>query len=168
MKSLEGQLPEPIEDVLIPAAFIESRWVQVLRAQKRLTDRLQQEKIAKQRDDLKGHVDSTREEIDSLHHSQADLQKTKNELEAKRDYLLQELNRVNQEIDTIDNNLSQIQLAIKKLEGEKQELARQAYQLHKSIQPIPGSADDDNSAIQEADEICLRVINVIQGSLGSL
>ena len=113
-------------------------------------------------------MDSSRNEINSLNCSQPDLQKTKGKLEAKRDLLLQELNRVNQEIDTIDNDLSQIQPAIEKLEGEKQELARQAYQLHKSIQPIPGSADDDNSAIQEADEIRLRVINVIQGSLGSL
>jgi len=148
LKSLEGQLPEPIEDVLIPAAFIESRRVQVLRAQKHLTDRLQQEKIAKQRDDLKGLVDSTREEIDSLHRSQADLQKTKSELEAKRDYLLQELNRVNQDIDAVDSDLSRIQPDIEKLEGEKQERARQAYQLHKSLQPIPGSANDDNKVIQ--------------------
>jgi len=64
--------------------------------------------------------------------------------------------------------LSQIQPAIEKLKGEKQERARQAYQLHKSLQPIPGSADDDNKAIQEADEIHLRAINVIQDSLGLL
>jgi len=87
---------------------------------------------------------------------------------AKRDFLLQELNRVNQDIDAIYNDLSQIQPAINKLEGEKQERARQAYQFHKSVQPIPGSADDDNRAIQEADEIRLRTINVIQNSLGSL
>ena len=66
--------------------------MQVLRAQKRLADRLQQEQTIKQRDDLKVLVDSTRNEIDSLNRSQADLQKTKSELEAKRDLLLQELN----------------------------------------------------------------------------
>ena len=98
--------------------------MQVLRAQKHLTDRLQQEKIDKQRDDLKGLVDSTREEIDSLHRSQADLQKTKSELEAKRDYLLQELNRVNQDIDAVDSDLSRIQPDIKKLEGECNTLPR--------------------------------------------
>jgi hypothetical protein len=32
LKSLEGQLPEPIEEALIPAAFIESRRVQIVRA----------------------------------------------------------------------------------------------------------------------------------------
>ena len=122
----------------------------------------------KQRDDLKGLVESTRSEIESLNHSQTALQKTKGELEAKRDFLLQELNRVNREIDVIDNDLSQIQSAIARLEGEKQEQARQAYQLHKSLRPIPGSADDDNRSIQEADKICLHVMNVIQNSLGSL
>ena len=121
-----------------------------------------------QRDDLNGLVESTRDEIESLNCSEAALQKTKGELEAKRDFLLQELNRVNREIDVIDNDLSQIQSAIARLEGEKQEQARQAYQLHKSLQPIPGSADDDNRVIQEADEIRLRVMNVIQNSLGSL
>ena len=88
LKSLEGQLPKPIEEALIPAAFIDSHQVQVLRAQKCLTDSLQQEQIAKQRDDLKGLVNSTREEIDSLNSAQANLQKTKGELEAKRDHLL--------------------------------------------------------------------------------
>jgi len=58
---------------LTPAAFIKSHRVQVLQAQKRLVDRLQQEQIAKQRDDLKSLVDSTREEIDSLHCTQANL-----------------------------------------------------------------------------------------------
>jgi hypothetical protein len=88
LKSLEGQLPKPIEEALIPAAFIDSHQVQVLRAQKCLTDCLQQKQIAKQRDDLKGLVNSTCEEIDSLNSAQANLQKTKGELEAKRDHLL--------------------------------------------------------------------------------
>ena len=168
LKSLKGQLPESIEEALIPAAFIESRRVQVVRAQKRLADRFQQEQTMKQRDVLKGLVESTRSEIESLTCSQTALQKTKGELEAKHDFLLQELNRVNREIDVIDNDLSQIQPAVARLEGEKQEQARQAYQLLKSLQPIPGSADDDNRVIQEADEIRLRVMNVIQNSLGSL
>ena len=85
---MEGQLPELIEEALTPAAFIESHRVQVLKAQKRLADHLQQEQIIKQRDDLKGLVDSTRSEIDSLNQSQAGLEKTKGELEAKRDLLL--------------------------------------------------------------------------------
>ena len=45
-KSLDGQLSEPIEEALVPAAFIESHQVQVLRAKKCLADRTQQEQIA--------------------------------------------------------------------------------------------------------------------------
>jgi hypothetical protein len=76
---------------LTHAAFIESRRVQVLKAQKRLADRFQQEQIIEQKDDLKSLVDSIRSEIDSLNQSQAGLKKTKDRLEAKRDFLLQEL-----------------------------------------------------------------------------
>jgi chromosome segregation ATPase len=140
----------------------------VFRAKKRLADRLQQEEAIKKRDDVKGLVDSIRDKINSPNQSQADLEKTKGELTAKRDLLLQELNRVNQEIATVDNNLSQIPSAIEKLKEEKQEQAHQAYQLHKSLQPILGSADDDNREIQEANEIHLRAMNVIQNSLGPL
>jgi len=79
LKTLGGQLSEPIVEALIPAAFIESCRVQVLRAQKRLTDHLQHKQIIKQRDDLKGLVDSTRDQIDLLNQSLANLEKTKGE-----------------------------------------------------------------------------------------
>ncbi|PUZ56649.1 hypothetical protein GQ55_5G343400 [Panicum hallii var. hallii] len=134
LRSLEGQLPEPIEGALTPAAFIKSHRMRVLRAQKRLANRIQQEQIAKQRDELNGH----------------------------------ELQQVNQEIDVADSDLSQIQPTVEKLKSEKQDQASQAYQLHKSILPIPGSADGDNRAIQEADDIRLHTINVIRNSLGLL
>jgi chromosome segregation ATPase len=168
LKSLEGRLPESIEDALVPAAFIESHRRQVLKAQKRLADRTQQEQVAKQRDELKNQVGSICHEIDSLTHNLADLQKSKSDLEAKREHLLQELQQVNQDIDNADNELSQIQPSIEKLEIRKREQARQAYQLRRSIQLIPGSADDDKAAIREADEIRLRAINVIRDSLGLL
>jgi len=98
-----------------------------------------------------------------LHSTRAGLQKTKDDLETRRDALLQEFHQINQDIDAVDVDLSQIHPTIEKLEG-----ARQAYQLHKSLQPIPGSTDDDNQTIQEAEEIRLRAINVMQDSLGSL
>ena len=84
LKSLKGQLPEPIEEALIPAAFIESRQVQVLRAQKRLANRLQQEQAIKRRDDIKSLVDSTWAKIDSLTQSKAELEKIESSLEARR------------------------------------------------------------------------------------
>ena len=59
-------------------------------------------------------------------------------------------------------------ISTSQLEVEKQEQARQTYQLHKSLKPIPGSAEADNKEIQEADDIRLLVIFVIQDALGSL
>jgi len=152
LKSLRGQFSKPIEEVLIPAAFIESRQVQVLRAQKRLADRLQQEQSAKKRDDLKSLVDSTQAKIDSLTQSKVELEKTKSILEARRELLLKELEQVNQEIADVNNSLSKLPSALQWLEDEKYEQARQAYQLHRRLQPIPGSADTDQKEVQEADK----------------
>ena len=90
------------------------------------------------------------------------------DLEAKRERLIKELEQVNQEIADVDNKLSQLSMALQQLEAEKQEQARQTYQLHKCIKPIPGSAEADNKEIQDADDIRLRAISVIQNALGSL
>ena len=89
-------------------------------------------------------------------------------MEAERDRLLQELNRVNQAIDIADHDLSQISPAIAKLEEDKKKHARQAYQLHKSLRPISGSSVDNNQVIENIDQICLRVMKVIQEALGLL
>ena len=43
LEELEGKLPESIEDVLTPAAFIESHRAQFHKAQKQLANHLQQE-----------------------------------------------------------------------------------------------------------------------------
>ena len=119
LEDLEGKLLEAIEEALTPAAFIESHRVQVLKVQKQLADRLQQEKIPKQRDSSKALAESAVDEIKSLNDTQAGILRNKAVLEAKRDRLLQELNRVNQAIDTVDHDLSQIPSAIARLEEEK-------------------------------------------------
>ena len=43
LKSLKGTLPEPLEEALHPAAYIESHYISVLKAQKHLSDQLHQE-----------------------------------------------------------------------------------------------------------------------------
>ena len=103
---MEGKLPESIEEVLTLAAFIESHRVQVLKAQKQLADRLQQEEIASQRDNSKDLVKLACDKIKSLNDTQAAIRRNKAELEAKRDRLLQELSKVNQAIDPADHDLS--------------------------------------------------------------
>jgi hydroxylamine reductase (hybrid-cluster protein) len=87
LEDLEGKLPEPIEEVLTPAAFIKRHHVQVLRAQKKLADHLQQEDTTNQIDNSKALVKSACDEIKSLNDTQAAIQRNKAELEAERDCL---------------------------------------------------------------------------------
>ena len=143
LKSLKGTLPESLEEALHPAAFIKSHQISVLKAQKRLSDRLHQEQTIKQRDDLKNLVETTRGKIASLTQSKADMEQSKRDLEAKWKRLIKELEQVNQEIADVDNKLSQLPTALQQLEAEKQEQACQTYQLHKSIKTVPGSAEAD-------------------------
>ena len=161
LRSLKGTLPESLEEALHPAAYIESHQISVLKAQKRLSDRLHQEQTIKQRDDLKNLVGTTRGKIASLTQSKAAMEQSKRDLEAKRDRLIKELELVNQKIADVDNILSQLPTALQQLEVEKQEQARQTYQLHKSIKIVPGSAEADVQEIQIVDDIRLCAISVI-------
>jgi len=113
-------------------------------------------------------VEVTRGKIISLTQSKTDMEQSKRDLEAKREHLTKELEQVNQEIADVDNKLSQLPSALQQLEVEKQEQARQTYRLHKSLKPIPGSAKADSKKIQDADDIHLRAISIIQNALGSL
>ena len=68
----------------------------------------------------------------------------------------------------MDNRLSKLPTALQQLEAEKQEQARHTYQLHKSIKTVPGSIEADVKEIQDANDIRLRAISVIQNAHGSL
>src|SRR6185312_12347854 len=81
LKSLKGTLSESLEEALHPAAYIESHQISVLKAQKRLSDRLHQEQTIKQRDDLKSLVDATRGKIVSLTQSKVAMEQSKRDLE---------------------------------------------------------------------------------------
>ena len=168
MEELESKLPEPIEEALIPTAFIESHRAESNKAQRQLADSLQQEEIIKQRDNFEALAESAIGEIKSLNDTQASILRNKAALEAEWDHLLQALNQVNQAINTADHDLSQIPPAIAKLEEDKQKHARQPYQLHKNLRPISGSSVDNNQVIKNIDQIRLRTIKVIRETLGLL
>ena len=119
LKSLRGVLPESLEEALHPAAYIESHQIPVIKAQKRLSDRLHQEQAIKQRDDLKNLVETTHGKIASLTQSKADMEQSKRDLEIKPEHLIKELEQVNQEIAIVDNRLSQLPSALQQLEAKK-------------------------------------------------
>lgn len=103
-----------------------------------------------------------------MNRSQASLEKNKADLEARRQALVEEIARIDQEMFDVDDRLSQIPTSIAKLEQDKKSFVRQDRRLQKNIKPIPGSANDDQREIGEADVIRLRVIDVIQNLLGSV
>ena len=74
LRSLMGTLPKSLEEALHPVAYIESHQMSVLKAQKRLSDRLHQEQTIKQRDDLKNLVETTRVKIVSLTQSKVNME----------------------------------------------------------------------------------------------
>ena len=113
-------------------------------------------------------MEVTRGKIISLTQSKAEMEQSKKDLEAKRERLAKELGQANQEIADVDSRLSQLPSALQQLETEKHDQASQTYQLHKSLRPIPGSIKADKKEIQEADDIHLRAIAVIQSALGAL
>ena len=113
-------------------------------------------------------MEVTRGKIISLTQSKAEMEQSKKDLEAKRELLAKELEQINKEIADVDNRLSQLPSALQQLEIEKHEQASQTYQLHKCLRPISGSAEADKREIQEADDIRLRAIAVIQSALGAL
>ena len=119
LKSLKGTLSESLDEALHPTAYIESHQISVLKAQKRLSDRLHQEQTIKQRDDLKNLVETTHGKIASLTQSKADMEQSKRDLEVKRERLIKELEQVNQEIAIVDNRLSQLPSALQQLEAKK-------------------------------------------------
>ena len=88
---MKGSLPEFLKEALHPDAYIESSQIPVLKAQRRLSDRLQQEQTIKQRDDLKSLVEATRAKIISLTQSKVEMEQSKRDLEAKRERLAKEL-----------------------------------------------------------------------------
>ena len=112
LTSLKGTLSESLEEALHPAAYIECHQITVLKAQKRLSNRLHQEQTIKERDDLKNLVETTRRKIVSLTQSKVNMEQSKRDLEAKRERLIKELEHVNQEIADVDNRLSQLPTAL--------------------------------------------------------
>jgi chromosome segregation ATPase len=165
-KALQNQIPESVEEALIPAAFIESHQFEVLKAKKRLADRSKQEQVSQETEKLKAQADKIKEQIGVLNRSQEDLEEGIRKMKAKCEALLKEVREIDQAIASDEALLKPIPASIQKLEDEKLKYSRQAYRLHRSIQPIPGSADADRQIIENVNQIRLRAVDAIQHFLG--
>jgi len=87
------------------------------------------------------------------------------DLSAKREALLAELKQVEEALSQAQQEESQLPETIKLLEQERNVQGRKALQLKKKLKPVEGSADDDMKEIEEANQIRLRAISMIQALL---
>jgi len=78
---------------------------------------------------------------------------------------LAELKQVEEALSQAQQEESQLPKTIKTLEQERNTQARKALQMKKNLKPVEGSADEDIREIEEADQIRLRAISVIQALL---
>ena len=107
-------------------------------------------------------ADEKHKSIDILKSSGDVLKQKISDLSAKREALLAELEQVEEAQSQTQQEESQLPEAIKTFEEERNIQARKALQMKKKLKPVEGSADEDMTEIEEADQICLRAISAIQ------
>jgi len=114
---------------------------------------------------VKHLVDEKHKSISILKSSGDTLKQKISDLSAKREALLVELKQVEEALSQAQQEESQLPEMIKTLEQERNVQARKALQMKKKLKPVEGSADEDMKEIEEADQIRLRAISMIQALL---
>jgi len=166
-KALKGQIPVDAEEVLFQAAHLESRQLQYPKAAQRLTDRATHAQLSEEIMKVKHLADKKHKSIGVLKSSGDILKQKISDLSAKREALLAELKQVEEALSQAQQEESQLPETIKTLEQERNIHAHKALQMKKKLKPVEGSADEDIKEIEEANQIRLRTISVIQALLNA-
>ncbi|XP_066363546.1 uncharacterized protein [Miscanthus floridulus] len=164
-KTIRGQVPADVEEVLFPAAHLESRQLQYQRAAQRIADRAAQAQLKEEMLQLKQIADEKHKGIGNLQTSGAELKQKILDLSARKMALLAELKEVDAALTHAQQEESQLPNAIKALQQERDIQARKALAMKKKLKPVEGAADDDIKEMEEADQIRLRAILAIQSLL---
>jgi len=164
-KTLRCQIPADAEEILFKAAYLESRQLQYQKATQRLADRATHAQLSEEMIKVKLLVNEKHKNIGILKSSGDVLKHKISELSAKREALLTELKQVEEALSQAQQEESQLPETIKILEQERNVQARNALQMKKKVKPVEGSADDDIKEIEEANQIRLRAISMIQALL---
>ena len=164
-RTLRGQIPADVEEILFQAAHLESCQLQYQRAAQRLADRAAQTRLSKEMMKEKLLTDEKHKNIGILKSSGDALKQKVSDLSAKREAVLAELKQVEDALSQAQQEESQLPGTIKLLEQERNAHGRKALQLKKKLKPIEGSADDDIKEIETANQIRLRAISAIQALL---
>ena len=162
-KALRGQIPADAEDILFKAAHLEIRQLQYQKAAQRLANRATHAQISEEMMKVKLLANENQKSVGILKSSGDMLKQKISDLSAQREALLAELKQ--EALSQAQQEESQLPEAIKTLEEERNIQARKALQMKKKLKPVEGSADDDMKEIEEADQIRLRAISMIQALL---
>jgi len=164
-KTIRGQVPADVEEVLFPAAHLESRQLQYQRAAQRIADRAAQAQLKEEMLQLKQIADEKHKGIVNLQTSGAALKQKILDLSTRKIALLAELKEVDAALTHAQQEESQLPNAVKALQQERDIQARKALAMKKKLKPVEGAADDDIKEMEEADQIRLRAILAIQSLL---
>jgi chromosome segregation ATPase len=164
-KTLRGQVPADVEEIIFPAVHLESRQLQYQKAVHRIADRAAQAQLKEEMLQLKQTADEKHKNISNLQASEADLEQKILDLSAKRAALLAELEKVETALTQVKQEKDHLPDAIKTLQQERDVQARKALVLKKKLKPVEGSADEDAKELKETDEIRLRAISAIHALL---
>jgi len=164
-KTLWGQIPANVEEILFQAAHLESRQLQYQKATQRLADRAAHVQFTEEVMQVKHLADEKHKIIGILQSSEETLKQKISYISARRETLLAELKQVEEALTHAQQEESQLPEMIKTLQQERNIHARKALQMKKKRKPVEGSADEDIREIEEANQIRLRTISAIQALL---
>ena len=166
-KTLCGQILADAEEILFQAAHLECRQFQYQKATQRLADRATHAQLSEEVMQVKRLADEKHKSIGILQSSGETLKQKISGLSARREALLAELKQVEEALSQAQQEESQLPDRTKTLQQERNIQARKALQMKKKLKPVEGSVDEDIREIEEADQIRLRAISVIQALLNA-
>ena len=150
-KTLRGQDPTNVEEVLFQTAHLESRQLQYQKATQCLADRATQAQLKDEMLQVKHVADDKHKSIGYLQASGAELKQKISHLLAKREALLAKLKQVEEALTQAKQEESQLPDMIKGLQQERDSQASKALLMKKKLKPVEDSADEDTKEIEEAN-----------------
>jgi len=118
-KTLCGQIPTDVEEILFQAAHLESRQLQYQKAIQRLADRAAHARLTEEMLRVKHAADEKHKSIGILQSSGDQLKQKISGLSAKREALLAELKQVEEALTQAQQEESQLPNALKTLQQER-------------------------------------------------
>jgi len=160
--AIKGNPSPTLSRVLSSLSIFEHQALQVKKTQRNLSNH---EALLAKRDFNRQEVKELTHSIDALKNSSLRTDLELSQLEVKRAELERELNNVKAAIDHRKSTLAQIPDAIKQKKHELLAKVKEGRAIQSSLENAPGTAEEYEQKIAEADAIRLEVLKVIQDVL---